>query len=125
MGRLHHDMFQQERLVLNKVDINIILSQSENEFCLLCSCKKEYKVMCKDLIILVKGVSAITSTAIGIEKTLERGRVKYVVDNIDCKVFTVPPRNCSVMEDRFFKERNPTEFFLTVMLLRSIQYKSS
>ena len=26
MGRLHHDMFQQEKLLLNKVDINIILS---------------------------------------------------------------------------------------------------
>ena len=32
MGRLHHDMFQQEKLLLNKVDINIILSQSEDEF---------------------------------------------------------------------------------------------
>ena len=26
MGRLHHNMFQQEKLLLNKVDINIILS---------------------------------------------------------------------------------------------------
>ena len=54
IGRIHHDMFQQDKLLLNKVDINVTLSRSANEFCLLSSTKKEYKVVFKEAVLLVK-----------------------------------------------------------------------
>ena len=73
MGRIHHDMFQQEKLLLNKVDINITLSRSASEFCLLRSMKKEYKVVFKEATILVKRVTASDHTSSGIEKALEKG----------------------------------------------------
>ena len=54
IGRIHHDMFQQDKLLLNKVDVNVTLSRATNEFCLLSSTKKEYKVVFKDAVMLVK-----------------------------------------------------------------------
>ena len=41
IGRLHHNIFQQEKLLLNKVDINITLTHSDNEFCLLSLTRKK------------------------------------------------------------------------------------
>ena len=103
MGRLHHDMFQQDKLLLNKVDMNIVLWRSENEFCVLSSAKKEYKVVFKEAILLVKRVLTTMSAATGIEKAVENGRAKYVVENVDCKVVTVPPGNHSVIKDCLFQ----------------------
>ena len=40
MGRINHDMFQQEKLLLNKVYFTITLLRSASEFCLLSSTKK-------------------------------------------------------------------------------------
>ena len=100
--------------IVNKVDINIIQSQSENEFCLLISWKKEYKVKFKEAILLFKRVSTTTSAVAGIEKALERDRAKYVVDNVDCKAITVPPGNCSVIEDRVFQGKIPNRASLSL-----------
>ena len=58
IGRIHHDMFQQDKLSLNKIDISVTLSRSANEFCLLSSTTKDYKVIFKDAVLLVKRVMA-------------------------------------------------------------------
>ena len=107
IGRIHHDMFQQDKLLLNKVDMNVTLSRSANEFCLLSSTKKEYKVVFKEAVLLVKRVTASDHATSTIEKTLERGRAKYTIDNIQCKDITIPPGNRSLVEDRLFNGKIP------------------
>ena len=107
IGRIHHDMFQQDKLLLNKVDISVTLSRSANEFCLLSSTKKDYKVIFKDAVLLVKRVTASDHASSAIEKTLERGRAKYAIDNIRCKDITIPPGNRSLVEDRLFNGKIP------------------
>ena len=66
--RLHHNMFQQEKLLLNKVDININLTHSDSESCLLRPTKKEYKVVFKEAVLLVRRVSVTATVAGGIER---------------------------------------------------------
>ena len=102
MGRLHHDMFQQEKLLLGKTDINVVLTCAANEFCLMSAKKKEYKVIYKDAQLLVQRVSATDKTSVGIEKALEKGRAKYTVNKIQCKDITTPPGNQSITENRLF-----------------------
>ena len=63
--------------------------------------------MFKEAILLDKRMYATKSAATGIEKTLERGGPKYVVDNVDCKALTVPPGNHSVIGDRLFHGKIP------------------
>ena len=72
----------------------------------------------KEAILLFKRVSATTSAVAGIEKALERGRAKYVVDNVDCKAITVPTGNHSVIEDRLFQEK------ITSQVIIILQQKS-
>ena len=112
IGRIHHDMFQQDKLLLNKVDISVTLSRSANEFCLLSSTKKEYKVVFKEAVLLVKRVTASDHTTSAIEKTLEKGRVKYIVDNIRCKDITIPPGNRSLVEERLFNGKIPNRIIV-------------
>ena len=106
-GRIHHNMFRQDKLLLNKADISITLSRSANEFSLLSSTKKEYKVVFKEAVLLVKRVTASDHTSSAIEKTLEKGRAKCTPDNIQCKDSTVPPGNHSLIEDRLFNGKIP------------------
>ena len=40
-GRLHLDILQQDRLLLNKVDMTVMLNRSASEFCLMSSTKKQ------------------------------------------------------------------------------------
>ena len=112
IGRIHHDMFQQDKLLLNKVDVNVTLSRATNEFCLLSSTKKEYKVVFKDAVMLVKRVTASDHATSAIEKTLEKGRAKYTVDNIHCKDISIPPGNRSLIEDRLFNGRIPNRVII-------------
>ena len=112
IGRIHHDMFQEEKLLLNKVDINLILTRLANEFCLLSDTGKEYKVVYKEAIFLVDRVTASDHTCSAIEKTLEKGRAKYIVNNIRCKDITIPPGNHSLIEDRLFNGKIPNRVII-------------
>ena len=95
-------MFQQENLWLNKLDISITLSRSANEFCLLSLTKKGCKAVFKEVVLLVKRVTASYHASSAIEKkTLEKGRVKYTFNNICCKDITIPPGNHSLVEAIF------------------------
>ena len=94
IGRIHHD------ILLNKVDINLILTRLANEFCLLSETGKEYKVVYKEAVFLVDRVTASNQTSSAIEKTFEKGRAIYIVDNIRYKDITIPPGNCSLIEDK-------------------------
>ena len=107
IGRLHHDMFQQEKLLLSKTDISVVLTRAANAFCLLSAKKKEYRVVFKDAQLLVQRVSASDKTSEGIEKALERGRAKYTVNKMQCKDITIPPGNRSITEDRLFNGKIP------------------
>ena len=112
MGRLHHDMFQQEKLLLSKTDINVVLTRAANEFRLMSIKKKEYKVIFNDAQLLVQRVSASDKTSVGIEKALERGRAKYTVNKIQCKDITIPPGNRSITEDRLFNGKIPNRVII-------------
>ena len=112
MGRLHHDMFQQEKLLLSKTDINVVLTRAANEFCLMSAKKKEYKVIFNDAQLLVQRVSATDKTSVAIEKALERGRAKYTVNKIQCKDITIPPGNRSITEDRLFNGKIPNRVII-------------
>ena len=57
----------------------------------------------------MKRVTASDHTSSGIEKALEKGLAKYMVDSICCKDITIPPGNQSLVEDRFLMEKFQTE----------------
>ena len=71
--------------------------------------KKEYKVVFKEATILVKRITASDHTSSGIEKALEKGQAKYMVDNIIVKILPYHPGISLLVEDRLFNVKFQTE----------------
>ena len=89
MGRLHVDMFLQDRFLLNGVDVKIRLVRSKDAL-MAGGANHDYKVNIIDASVFAR--KAILSTAVQIAhiKALDKGTGKYPLRPVDCKVYTIP-----------------------------------
>ncbi|GIY08459.1 uncharacterized protein F54H12.2 [Caerostris darwini] len=74
IGGLHGDLFHQERLLLNLVDVKIKLIRSKSEFCL--QGDAGYKVVLKTINLLVRKVRISPGVILGHAKALENDTAK-------------------------------------------------
>ncbi|GFX25503.1 uncharacterized protein F54H12.2 [Trichonephila clavipes] len=75
MGRLHVDLFNQDRLLLNLVDLKIKLIRSKTEFCLMRD--GDCKVVFDHISLFVRKVRVNPGVLIGHAKALEKATAKY------------------------------------------------
>ena len=85
-GRLHADIFFQERYMLSEVGVKIKLVRSKDAFCLLGTAK--VKILHASLF--VRKVKLMPSVFLAHAKTLENGTAKYPIRRVVCKSFTIP-----------------------------------
>ncbi|GFY02552.1 uncharacterized protein TNCV_3504321 [Trichonephila clavipes] len=76
IGPLHCDLFNQERLLLNLVDLKIKFIRSKPEFCL--HGKKGYKVTLEKITLLVRKVHVSPGVVLGHMKALEKETAHYL-----------------------------------------------
>ncbi|XP_035226306.1 uncharacterized protein F54H12.2-like [Stegodyphus dumicola] len=94
IGRLHLDMFHQERLLLNMVDMKIKLIRSKPEFCLLG--EENFKVSLEHVSLFVRKVRVSPGVILGHAKSLEKATAKYPINRVLCKVYSIPSGNMSL-----------------------------
>ena len=105
IGRLHVDIFHQERLLLNMVDMKIKLIRSTPEFCLMG--KNEYKVVLEKASLFVRKVRVSPGVVLGHAKSLEKTTAKYPIDRVLTKVYSIPKGNMSFIQDNIFVGQMP------------------
>ncbi|GFX10650.1 uncharacterized protein F54H12.2 [Trichonephila clavipes] len=88
VGRLHVDLFNQDRLLLNLVDVKLKLIRSKPSFCLMG--EGDYNVIFEHVSLYVRKVQVNPVVVIGHAKALERTTAKYPNDRVSCKVFSIP-----------------------------------
>jgi len=88
VGRIHADMFFQERYLVNEVHVMIKLVRSRNSFCLLSA--DEFKVKMENAIMFVRKVKLSPSVFLAHTKALENATAKYPIRRAVCKTFTIP-----------------------------------
>ena len=86
IGRLHADIFFQERYMLNEVGVKITLVRSKDAFCLMGTAKT--KILHASLF--VRKVKLMPLVFLAHAKTLENGTAKYPIRRVVCKSFTIP-----------------------------------
>ena len=86
MGRLHGDIFFQDRYMINEVGVKIRLIRSKDSFCLM----GVGKVAILHASLFVRKVKLMSLVFLAHAKTLERGPAKYPIRRVVCKSFTVP-----------------------------------
>nr|XP_055065250.1 uncharacterized protein F54H12.2-like [Misgurnus anguillicaudatus] len=87
---IHGDIFFQEKLLINGVDVKIRLIRGKDEFCLMRSDDVAYKVKILSASLFVKKVSVSPSVRLGHAQALLSTTAKYPVDRVCLKTISLP-----------------------------------
>ena len=113
LGRLHADLFYQQKYIPNDVTLRIRLIRSPNNFCLMSSTPNEnYKIHISECKIYVRRVKISPSVFVAHAKALEYGSAKYPIHRIICKTYTVPRGNLDSCQENVFAGQLPTRLVI-------------
>ena len=87
---IHSDIFFQEKLMLNSVDIKIRMTRSKDEFSLMRSDAVAYKISILSASLFVKKVSVSPAVRLGHAQALLSATAKYPIDRVSLKHFSIP-----------------------------------
>ncbi|XP_062841285.1 uncharacterized protein F54H12.2-like [Trichomycterus rosablanca] len=87
---IHSDIFFQEKLMLNGVDIKIRMTRCKDEFCLMRNDALAYKVNILSASLFVKKVSVSPGVRLGHAQALLSTTAKYPIDRVCVKIFSIP-----------------------------------
>ena len=118
MGRLHVDMFQQNKLILNDVDIKIKLVRSSNAFCLLVPSSSDaeaYKLKITDIAFYVRKVRLSDDVKLDHIKKLEKEPASYPYKRVEIKSITIPSGQGDINLEKLYDGAIPNKLFCSLV----------
>ena len=128
IGQLHCDIFQQNRLLLNLVDLKIKMTRSTPKFCLVSEeATANYKVVLEHASLYIRKVKPSPGVSLGHAKALEKTSAKYPIDRVLCKTYSISAGSWSFLQDNVFLGTMPKRIILTLLPNAAMngQYKSN
>ena len=110
MGRLHVDLFLQDKFLLNGVDVKIRLVRSKDAFS-LCQ-NPNYKVRIGEATLFARKAVLSTTVQMAHIKALAQGTAKYPLRPVDCKVYSIPQGAMSHTHENLFLGTLPKRLIL-------------
>ncbi|XP_054842584.1 uncharacterized protein F54H12.2-like [Eublepharis macularius] len=109
LGHLHADIFFQEKLLLNGVDVKIKLARNKDSFCLMSGegAAVRYKLHMDSAALFVKKVKVAPGVRLAHAEALLTSTAKYPVDRVDMKVFSIPTGARVSNQDNLFLGQLP------------------
>ena len=114
-GPIFADIFMNERLLLNMVDLKVVLNRSNPKFCLMDlsgsgtpQVKPEVKLT--DVILKIRKVKVDQAVSDGIERMLKQTPALYPLRRVECKILTVPENLPTTRQDNIFSGIIPKTF---------------
>ncbi|XP_056127237.1 uncharacterized protein F54H12.2-like [Rhinichthys klamathensis goyatoka] len=90
LAPIHSDIFFQEKLMLNGVDIKIRMTRGKDEFCLMRCDDVAYKLNIVTASLYVNKVSVSPPVRLGHAQALLSTTAKYPIDRVCLKNFSIP-----------------------------------
>ena len=113
LGRIHADIFYQQKFLPNEITMRIRLVRNKNNFSLMSSTPNEnYKIHINDCKLYIRKVKLTPSVFVAQAKALEHGNAKYPIHRVICKTFTVPTGNMDCCQENLFTGQLPTRLVL-------------
>jgi len=103
IGRIHADIFFQERYLVNEVTVKIKHVRSKDAFCIMSA--NDHKAVIVKSILFVKKVKLSPSVALAHAKALENGTAKYPIRRVVCKTVIIPDVYYDVNHEKLFSGR--------------------
>jgi hypothetical protein len=110
MGRIHQDIFFQDRYIPNNVKLNLKLIRSRDAFCLMGGAQRKLKITAAKL--LVRKVKLSDSVALAHAKALEEATAKFPIKRVVCKPFVIPQGLRDVVQEKLFSGQTPTRLVI-------------
>ena len=110
MGRIHADIFFQERYVLNEVNAKIKLNRSKDNFCLMHN--GVFKVNIVGASMYVRKVKLLPTVFLAHAKALETSNAKYPIRRVVCKTFSIPRGFSDVSHEKLFSGQLPARIVI-------------
>ncbi|GFX31229.1 uncharacterized protein F54H12.2 [Trichonephila clavipes] len=110
IGCIDSDLFHQDRLLLNLVDLKIKLIRSKSEFCLQGS--EGFKVVLDHVSLFIRKVRVNPGVILGHAKALEKTSAKYPINRVLCKVYSIPKGSMSFIQDNIFSGQMSKKLFV-------------
>ncbi len=98
MGKIHSDMFNQERLLLNHVDLKVVFTRNSDSFCTMSAAALTGKIEFVDAVLVVRRNKLASHKVNEVQTTLQKQDVKYFIPRTEVKTYTFAAglRNISV-----------------------------
>ncbi|GFX53828.1 uncharacterized protein F54H12.2 [Trichonephila clavipes] len=93
-----------------KLDLKIKLIRSKHEFCLQGS--EGFKVVLDHVSLFIRKVRVNPGVILGHAKALEKTSVKYPINRVLCKVYSIPKGSMSFIQDNIFSGQMPKKLFV-------------
>lgn len=89
LGHIHADMFFQERMLINGVDLKIKMVRGKDDFCLISPDQEQYKLKLVSASLFVKKVTVSPAVKLGHAQALLTANVKYPIEQVNLKTFSL------------------------------------
>ena len=110
-GPLFCDIFMTNRLLLSFVDLKVVMSRNNQQFCLMASeDDTDYRVKITDAYLKIRKVKVSSSISVAHELALKKGPAIYPIRRVECKSFIVAGGNPSLRKDNVFNGLVPKTF---------------
>lgn len=109
IGRIHADLFFQEKYLPSEINMRIRLVRNRDAFCLMAQdANAGFKVKIRDCKLFVRKVKLSPSVYLGHAKALDVGNAKFPIRRVVCKTFTIPRGNLDWTHENIFQGQSPT-----------------
>ena len=112
IGRIHSDIFFQQRYILNKVNTKIKLTRKKDVSSLTATGDQAFKVVITSAAMHIRKVKVSPSVYLAHAKTLENEMAKHPVRRVICKTFTVPAGYLDISQEKLFSGQLPSRSVL-------------
>lgn len=120
---VHADLFFQEKLLLNGIDLSLKFVRSKDEFALMTADAHAYRVKIVSASLFVKKVSVSPTVRLAHSKALHHANAKYTVDRVSLKTFSIPAGARISTNDNLFMGRIPK--FVIIAFIDNEAYTGS
>ncbi|XP_065126020.1 uncharacterized protein F54H12.2-like [Paramisgurnus dabryanus] len=115
LGPIHSDIFFQEKLMLNGVDIKIRMTRAKDEFCLMRNDNINYRINIVSASLFVKKVSVSPAVRLGHAQALLSATAKYPIDRVCLKNFSIPAGSRVCNQENLFLGTLPKSIVLAMV----------
>ncbi|XP_069092638.1 uncharacterized protein F54H12.2-like [Pleurodeles waltl] len=90
LGRIYSELFFQDKLLVNGIDLKIKLNSNKDAFCLISGDVEQYNLVIWSASLFVKRVKVSPSVRLVHTKALQLLNAKYAIERVALRIFSIP-----------------------------------